>query len=227
MWGITGRGRNTQAVLIRLFAAILCYGTLAGCAATQIKETWREEAYQGRPKSVLVIAVVKNATFQRMFESEFAKRLKEHGINAVESFRILPDGVSLEGDAGRDAVVAAIREQAIDTVLITRVTGRWSKVSDIPGMTITTGYGFPYGSYGAWGSYVGASYTFGGPTAPTTQGYSHETRFLSVETHLFDARTEKLIWAARSESRVTDTPQEEIKPYVEIVSKELLRAKLF
>jgi hypothetical protein len=200
---------------------------LAGCAATQIKEIWRDEAYQGRPKSVFVTAVVKNATVQRMLESGFAKQLKEHGINAVESFRVLPEGLSLEGDAGRDAVVAAIREQGIETVLITRVTGRWSKTSEIPGMTITKGYGYPYGSYGAWGSYVGAAYTISGPSAPTTKGYSHETQFLSVETHLFDAHSEKLIWAARSETRVTGPLQEEIKPYVDTVARELLHAKLF
>jgi len=38
------------------------------------------------------------------------------------------------------------------------------------------------------------AYTFGGPSQPTTQGYSHETVFLDIETHLFDAKAEKLIW---------------------------------
>jgi len=199
---------------------------LAGCAAMQVKEVWKDETYQGgRPKSVLVIAVMKNATVQRMFESDFAKRLKERGFKAVESFRVLPEETVLEGDAGRDTVVAAIKEQGIETVLITRVTGRWSKVSDIPGMTISTGFGYPYGSYGAWGSYVGASYTFSGPSAPTTQGYSHETQFLAVETHLFDARSEKLFWAARAVLQVAGPPQEEIGPYVDQVSRELLREK--
>lgn len=195
---------------------------LSGCASTKVREVWKDDAFQGRPKSVLVVAVMRNATVQRQFESEFAKRLKASGINAVESFRILPDGVPLEGDAGRDAVIAAIKAQGIDAVLLTRVTGRRTRKDEIPGMTITAGYGYPYGMPGAWGPYVGASYAFGQPSKPTTQDYSHETVFLDVETHLFDAKAEKLIWAARSETRVTGPPQEQIGPYVDNVCRILL-----
>jgi hypothetical protein len=200
---------------------------LSGCASTNIKEVWRDEAFQGHPKSVLVVAIMKNLTVQRQFESEFAKRLKGRGINAVESFRVLPDGVALEGDAGRDAAVAAIKAQGIDAVLMTRVTGRRYQKSDIPGMTITAGYGYPYGGAGAWGGYAGVAYTIGGPSQPTTQGYTHETVFLDIETHLFDARAEKLIWGARAETRVTGPPQEEIEPYVDKVTRELFQGKLF
>ena len=195
---------------------------LSGCASTKVREVWRDEAYGGHPKSVLVVAVMKNLTVQRQFESEFAKRLKERGIKAVESFRVLPDGVALEGDAGREAVVAAIKEQGIDAVLLTRVTGRRTQKEEIPGMTITAGYGYPYGGAGAWGGYAGVGYTFGGPSKPTTQGYSHETMFLDIETHLFDAKAEKLIWGARSETRVAGPPQEQIVPYVENVCRILL-----
>jgi|PlaIllAssembly_1097288.scaffolds.fasta_scaffold16940_3 hypothetical protein len=195
---------------------------LSGCASTKVREVWRDEAYGGHPKSVLVVAVMKNLTVQRQFESEFAKRLKERGIKAVESFRVLPDGVALEGDAGREAVVAAIKEQGIDAVLLTRVTGRRTQKEEIPGMTITAGYGYPYAGAGAWGGYAGVGYTFGGPSKPTTQGYSHETMFLDIETHLFDAKAEKLIWGARSETRVAGPPQEQIVPYVENVCRILL-----
>ena len=127
---------------------------VTGCTTMQVKEVWRDDAYQARPKSILVIAVMKNATVQRMFESEFAKRLKGRGINAVESFRILPDGVSPESDAGRDAAAAAIKEQGFDAVLMTRITGRRSQKEDIPGMTITAGFGYPYGYPAGMGAYA-------------------------------------------------------------------------
>jgi hypothetical protein len=216
-------GRRSLICGALLLPAML--SSLSGCTTLQVKEIWKDEAYAGHPKSVLVVAVMKNETVQRMFESEFAKRLKGRGINAVESFRVLPDGVALEGDAGREAVVAAIKEQGIDAVLTTRVTGRRSQHEEIPGMTITAGYGYPYGGAGAWGGYAGVAYTFGGPSKPTTQGYSHETVFLDIETHLFDARAEKLIWGARSELRVTGPPQEQIVPYVDNVAGTLLHEK--
>ena len=215
--------RRCASVPVGLFLTLAL--ALTGCASAKVREVWRDEAYQGRPKNVLIVAVMKNATVQRTFESGFAKRLQGRGISAVESFRVLPDNAPAESDAVRDAVVAAIREQGIDAVLITRVTGRRSDVRDIPGMTITTGFGYPYGSYGAWGSYAGASYSFPGPSAPTTQGYSHESKFLDIETQLFDVRTEKPIWAVRSELRITGPPQEEVQPYVDTVSRMLLSEK--
>jgi hypothetical protein len=170
----------------------------------------------------MIVAVAGKATVQRTFESGFARHLKEHGITVTESFRVLSEGAGPEGDAGRDAVLSAIKERGIDAVLLTRVTGRRSDSRYIPGMTITSGFGYPYGSYGAWGGYsmVVASTA---PSAPTTQGYSYETKFLDIETHLFDVRTEKLVWAARSEVRLSGTALEEIGPYIDRISRILLR----
>jgi len=90
--------RRTLVYALALLPALLV--GLSGCTTLQVKEIWKDEAFQGHPKSVLVVAVMKNLTVQRMFESEFAKRLKGRGINAVESFRVLSDGVALEGTRG-------------------------------------------------------------------------------------------------------------------------------
>jgi hypothetical protein len=144
----------------------------------------------------------------------------------VESFRVLPTD-SLEGDEARDAIVQKIKELGINAVLISKVVGSRTKEETIPGMTITAGYGLPFGSYGAWGAYAGVGYSFPGPTQPTTQGYSHVDKFLVIETRLFDVKTEKLIWAAQSETRISGSPQSEIKPYISIIAERLFREKLF
>jgi hypothetical protein len=206
---------------------VLCFLVVTGCAATQVKQVWKDEAYQGgHLDNVLVIGVLKNNTARRSFESEFVKYFRYRGITAVESFRVLPTDV-LEGDEVRDTIVQKIKELGINAVLMTKVVGNRTAEEVIPGMTITTGFGLPYGSYGAWGSYTSVAYSFPGPSAPTTQGYSHVQKFLVIETQLFDVRAEKLIWAARSETRITDSPQEEIKPYVSIIADRLFREKLF
>jgi len=196
-----------------------------GCAATQVKQVRIDENYQGgRPKNVLVIVVVKQPTTRRMMESEFAKKFRERGISAVESFQALAIE-TLEGDAARDGIVAAVKERGIDAVLMVRMSGSRIEKETIPGMTITTSYGMPYGSYGAWGGYTAVIGSY--PSAPTTQGYSHEQTFLSCETQLYDVRTERLIWSALSETRVSGTPQEEITPFISHITRTLFSAKLF
>jgi hypothetical protein len=209
------------------FVLIICSIVIAACASTQMKNLWRDEAYHsGPPKKILVIAVINNATVRRMIESEFAKRFKERGITAIESFRILPEG-RLDGDAGREAVLAAVKEHGIDALLLTRLAGSRSETREIPGMTITAGFGYPYGSSVAWGVYSSGADQFPESQKPTTQGYSHEQQFLVVETHLVDNKMEKLIWALQTETRLTGPPQEEIKPYVSFVSGKLFEAKIF
>ena len=51
--------------------------------------------------------------------------------------------------------------------------------------------------------------------------------FLGLETNVFDANTEKLLWSIRTETGLSRPPQEEIKPYVGLVTDKLFRAKWF
>lgn len=194
---------------------------ISGCAATQVQQVWMDETSRGeRLNSVLIVVLVSEPSTRRMFESEFARYFKYRGIKTIESFRDFEIETFYDKDS-RDAILAKMKEKGGDAVLLTRVADRRSKVEVIPGMTITTGMGMWGGGYSA------AAYSFPGPTAPTTQSYSHEQKFLGLETNLFDARTEKLLWSIRTETRISGPPQEEIKPYVDLVAEKLFRTQLF
>jgi len=206
--------------------AMMLLAVLAGCSpALQMKLVWEDEGYHsGHPQKVLVMCDMTVPTMKRAFESEFVKFLRSKGLQAVESFRIVPEGVPND-DKARESMVAVIREQGFDSVLFTQTrTGR-SETRDIPGMTIVSGFGSPYG-YGGYGG-VGVAATIGGPSQPTTQGYSHEQNYLTIETQLFDVRTEKRLWASQAELRLSGSPEKHITPYVAMVTDKLAKAKLF
>jgi hypothetical protein len=192
----------------RWLAAVMFFSALTGCPALQMKQVWEDDTYGGgRPKKVLVLCHMTVPTVRRAFENEFVKYLKADGMQSVESFRNFPEGVPSD-DTGREAVVAQIREQGFDAVLFTRAIKGRTEVREIPGMTIVTGFGYsPYG----YGGGVGVAATIGGPSQPTTQGYSHEQR----------------LWASRSELRVSGEPREHIKPYAAMVTDQLAHAKIF
>ena len=217
----SGRFRTAARPGKVLFALALL-AILAGCQALQVKQVWEDDAYRGgRPQKVLVICNMTVPTVKRAFENEFVKNLNAQGMKAVEGFRIVPEG-ALDQNGGREAVVALIKEQGFDAVLITRAMRGRTEVRDIPGMTIVSGFGSPY-----YGGGVGVAATIGGPSQPTTQGYTHEQEYLTIESLLFDVRTEKRIWASHSELRVAGLPQEQIKPYVSKMTGMLAKAKLF
>jgi hypothetical protein len=205
--------RSGVAVLLAAFCTLF-----AGCAATRVQQVWRDESFHGTPPNkVFIIALVNNQTARRQIESEFAKRCKARGMAAAESFRTV-SADDLGSNAARDAVVVALQKTGAESVIITRVIAIRKETETIPGMTITRGFGMPTGSYGAWGGYSAVVASFPGPTAPTTQGYSYEQRFLVMETQVFDVGTEKLVWAVRTETRLNGSPQEEIVPYVSLTA---------
>lgn len=211
----------------RWLVVLMLLTGLAGCSALQVRQVWEDEAYRGgRPKKVLVMCAMTVPTIKRTFENEFVRNLTSRGVTAVESFRIVPE-ITLNDSSARDAMVALIREQGFDAVLFTRALAGRSEVRDIPGMTIVSGIGYPYGSAGAWGAYAGAAVTIGGPSQPTTQGYSYEQKYLTIETQLFDVRTEKCLWAAQSELRLNGDPQAQVRPYAAMISGKLAKANLF
>jgi hypothetical protein len=214
------RVSNTVQAIVTSSILLMYSLLMAGCAATQVQQVWTDQTFQnGHLQSVLIVVLVSDPSTRRMFESEFAKYFKNRGINAIESFRDLEIG-SLNGNALRDAILAKMQEKDSDTLLLTRVVDHRTKENIIPGMTITSGIGWG-------GASAAAGYSFPGPSAPTTQSYSHEETFLGLVTNLFDARTEKLLWSIQTETRISRTPQEEVKPYVALVTKKLFNAKLF
>jgi hypothetical protein len=194
---------------------------LSGCAATQVTQVWRDEAYRSvKLKNVLVIALDGIPTVQREIENQFAKRFRDRGITVTEGFRVITADQRNAPDA-RDVVAAKVRELGVDSVLlIERDAGRTEK-QYIPGMTIVHGTG--YGMMGGGTAVVASSQ----PMAPTTQGYEHTDKFFGMQTQLYDAGTGKIIWFIRTETRVNGPLQEEIKPYVADVSARLFGERFF
>jgi len=54
-----------------------------------------------------------------------------------------------------------------------------------------------------------------------TPGYTGQTQILYIETNLYDMNTEKLIWAARSETEVTEGDQQLIKTFIKVMIDKL------
>lgn len=209
---------SPDSTLILLLVFLL---GMAGCAATKVTGIWKDPAYQGgSPKNVLIIGVSKPPTVRKVFESEFAKRFKARGVSAVESFRLLPTD-DLEGNEARELIVAKITELGIDAVFMVQSAGTRKVAEYMPGVAI---YSAPFGSYGAWGSYysMGAAY----PAPATSPGSTHERKYISMESHLYDVKTGKLIWSALTETYITGSPTEEIIPYISIITNKLVSARL-
>jgi hypothetical protein len=89
------------------------------CASTQFSTVWKDEAYQGHPKKILVINTFPNPSTRRVFEDELVKALKERRIDAVTSYTVIPDA----DVSDKDAIAAEAKKIGADTVMVNRLIG--------------------------------------------------------------------------------------------------------
>ena len=185
---------------ISILGAIL----VAACATTQITSVWKDPSYQARPAKVMVIGVARNALNRRLFEDEFVRQLKERGTEAIASYTVLSD----KQQDDQAAIAAKVKELGADTVLITRLVSKKTVQYYVPG---TVYYPPPY--YYNWPDYYGYGYRY-----LYSPGYIAEDQYAVIETNLYESGSDKLVWAATSETVMNDADHKLIKSYIGIMA---------
>jgi len=181
------------------FAITIAVALLAACAAqTRLTHTWTEAAFHGAPfKRVLVIGFGEDGATRRIFEEEFAGRLRASGVAAVPSYT-LASGVN-ETDLKK--VKEMVAHSGADGVLTTRLVGIDKRVNVYPGQVIITpAIGYRRNFYGYYSSTM--------VIPPTTYNYD----VVTLETNLWQVVGESLVWSGTTE---TFAPEDVRKSTVE------------
>jgi len=209
---MNSKGINMVRSLIKSFGILFASAVLVtACSSTQLTSVWKEPSYQARPAKVMVIGVAKKPQLRRLFEDEFVNQLKAHGTDAIASYTVLPD------DQADKAVIAAkLKELGADSVLVTRLVDKKTVKVDVPG----TAYA-PPPYYGSWPAYYG--YGYNNMYSP---GYTTEYENAVIETNLYDAGNEKLVWSALSDTMLGDDNEDLIKSYIEVLVNALSYDKM-
>jgi len=187
-----------------LFVLLILGALLAtACATTQLTSVWKDPSYQTRPAKVMVIGVAKNPLNRRLFEDEFVLQLKARGTKAIASYTVLSD----KQQDDQAAIAAKVKTLGADTVLITRLVSKKTVQFYVPG---TVYYPPPY--YYNWPDYYGYGYRY-----LYSPGYIAEDQYAVIETNLYETGTDKLVWAATSETAMNDADHKLIKSYIGIM----------
>ena len=180
--------------------------TLSACStATPIVSEWRNPAYASGPfKRIMVGGPSRETSVRRNFEDEFVVQLRAAGIDALASYRYIPEDEGID----ENNLKQAAQKARADAVLFARSVKMEQK----------TNYGptFPYLSFGIFGSNVGASWS-GLSGAPGAYRYIEYTS----ETTLYDVAKNEVVWTGTIKTTEPENEQTAIKSYVEAVMKAL------
>lgn len=159
------------------------------CASTTFNSTWRDpeaEPVSLVGKRVAAFFVSKNMAPRRAAEAALVRELNARGAQGIAGHTI----VSAEVIQDESKVKAILDEKGIDGMILMRVTERDRQTSYTPGYWTTQPYyrrtWNGYWRYG-WGSVY-------------TPGYLQTDNVVSVETLVFSARQDKLLWAGMSDT---------------------------
>jgi len=143
--------------------------------------------------NVMVVALTSNVVARRAVEDQIVAALEKKGISATASINAFPPSY-MQKQPTKDEVLDRIRQEGHDGVLTIGLLDQRTETRYVPG---TSSYApvSRYGYYGTFGGYYSTMYpTFYDP------GYYTTDKTYVIETNLYDAQTEKLIWSAQTET---------------------------
>lgn len=196
---------------------------LTGCAATTNTGSWKNETYTAGPLSnVLIVAITQQDTVRRIFEDEFSKELKLHGVDSISSYTVLPANLLKD----MEKLEAEVRRLDPETVIVTRVVGKrternYQSGTYYSGARSSNYYPGPQ-AHGGWRGYSRYSQAVISPEVGDTK---YEVAIL--ESNLYETQKKKLIWSMQSETRMAGQQADSlVKDFIKVAIKSLTKEGL-
>jgi hypothetical protein len=185
--------------------------TLNGCStATPMISEWRNPAHaSGSFQRLMIRGPSGETTLRRNFEDEFVAQLTAAGIDALASYRYLPENEGIDENNLKQAAQTA-RADGLLLVQSLKVEER----TNYPAIG-------PEISFGIFGSNVGAGWS-GFPGVSGPYRYNEYTS----ETVLHDVTRNDLVWTGTVKTTDPTNVQTAIKSYVQTVMKALAAQNL-
>lgn len=205
-----------MTILTRLLGLMLIGSLATACSSTTVKESWVKPGYSGKIENVYLIGIAKEEDYRRLFEEAFKQKLSGQGVRAVPSHNDLPK--SQEGN--RENIIKAMVANGCDAVLLSKLI-RKRKEADttVPVLNVVQSspaplYIDPW--YNNWGDYYNQSYSVVNIQQTTSGAVT-----LTIESVLYDLKTEERIWSAQLDTIKEGDIKKMIQDYVEAVTLNL------
>ncbi|NCD72362.1 hypothetical protein [Mucilaginibacter agri] len=168
-------------------------------------------------KNIFVSALTANTSAKQSVETGMAQYLSTKGIAAVKSIDVFPPDFHSSGnDKDKETVLKAIRDKNCDGILTVALVNKETETHYVPGTGVYPAPGFGY--YGTFGAYWAYGYnSFYQP------GYYENDKVYYIETNLYDAASEKLVWSAQSKTYDPSSLDDFLKGYEKAISEQVVK----
>ncbi len=206
---------HTPSITRRIATAVFPFLLLVACAtSTKIVNVWQDPAYSGGPfKKIIVLGLGSDGAMSQTFEEIFAAELTRRGVDAVPGHTLLPR----DQQPSREAMEQAAKNVGADGFLVARLVKTDKETQYAPGFSPTAVPGVGY--YNNFYGYYSSAVTYTPPVA-----YQYEV--VTVETNLWDVRTDKLVWAGTTQTFAPGSVTQEAPGFAKLIANALAERKL-
>ncbi len=193
---------------------------LASCSNTKFTKQWVAEDFDEQPYDDILVLVVADKMGNRQDAEDYiVQKLDEAGINAMQSYDILPKTETIDAEA----VDKAIDGLQLDAVIVMFATGITEEEYFVPARRfgVYSGYGYGHAHYGSFYDYYPHAFTY-----VYIPGYDNTHYVVTLETSLFDLDSAKMIWSGQSNTFAPESVDDVIHNITVLTINELKKKKI-
>jgi hypothetical protein len=208
-----------------LASAFLMFFVISCGPSQKITSSWINPELKVKPgyKKIFIMAMAQNPNYKATIEQDLAYAATAKKLQVVKSSEFFQPNFTTSGSTApvdKEIILKKVRDAGCDVIMTVALVDKKSETRYVQGTTAYSPY-MGYGGYGAYG--FGGYYGYAYPSMYSTPGYYTEDNTYFMQANLFDAATEKLIWAAQSEAYDPTQISKFSKDYSDILVERLNR----
>jgi hypothetical protein len=210
------------------FVACTAFVGIAACKVstkTSISQSFRNPGFEDTVfKKLFVLGVAPDQEGRITFEDAFVAAIKKQGGNAQASWSMLPESTLLPDEA----IYSAVQHGKFDGVLVTRVLSVDKNTTFVPPKRYNRPRTTFYRAGPAWDTGFGGYMGFYGTTFAEVHrpGYLEASKTIRLETNLYSAATNDLVWTGQSETVDPKSMSNLVASMTAAVARELKQERL-
>lgn len=196
---------------------LLLFTLLCACSTpTQVTNFWKTNQPAAKTyHTVFVAALVNSVNVKASIENHVSAAAEAKGLKAVKSGDVFPPNFTKENMPDKKVMLDKLRQLGCDAIYTVTLVKKESKSRYVPG----SGPYAPYPRYGWYGSFWGY-YNYWSPMMYSPGYYTTDNAYY-METNLYDAETEALLFSVQSATFNPNSVEDFSKSYTKAIVHEL------
>jgi len=183
-----------------------------------ITGSWHKEIASAKGyNNIFIAAMTSNIPVKQAVENGLQQQLSAKGLIIGKSIDVFPPNFSTQTGAKRELMLGKVQQTGADAILTIALLREETESRYVA----NGGYFNPgrrFGYYLQFWNYYSNWYP-----SIYAPGYYDEQKVYYLETNLYDARTEELIWAAQSKTYDPSNLDSFLKAYIKAIESQMIK----